>query len=144
MQFSTFRLSAESFWAVLFGDEVLDIYDYILPEDYDHTQYSIFLMSRILVAIFGLVFPFLILPVLIAIVSTEVEQKVRTQQHRYMKHQLLQDNSIHMYIPVHKFLCMHACMVTYVHNYNAQFQLLDYICIIYTYISTYIHLYSSL
>jgi len=63
---------------VLFGEQVLDIYDRILPEDYDHTQYFIFLMSRILVAIFGLVFPFLILPVLIAIVSTEVEQKVRT------------------------------------------------------------------
>jgi len=78
MQFSTFRLSAESFWAVLFGDEVLDIYDYILPEDYDHTQYSIFLMSRILVAVYGLLFPFLILSVLIAIVSLAVEQKVRT------------------------------------------------------------------
>ena len=75
-QFSTFRSSAESFWALLFGDEILDVSDYIRPESFDHTQYFVFLMSRIILAVYGLLFPFMILIVVIAIITGAVEEKV--------------------------------------------------------------------
>ena len=61
---------------MLFGDEILDICDYILPEEYDSTQYFVFLMSRVILAIYGILFTFLILSVIIAVVSKDVGDKV--------------------------------------------------------------------
>lgn len=80
LQFTSFRLSAESFWALLFGDELLDIWDYIFPEVYDYSQYFNFVMTRIIIALYGLIFPFLILSVVIEIITLEVEQKVHIEQ----------------------------------------------------------------
>ena len=86
MQFTSFRLSAEAFWAALFGDEVLDICDYILPEEYDSTQYFVFLISRVILAIYGILFTILILSVITAIVSMDVGDKVCSYRCIYFTH----------------------------------------------------------
>lgn len=58
---------------MLFGDEVITIFDGIIPE---RTQYFVFMVSRVIIPIYGLLFPILLLSVVIAIVSVAAEQKV--------------------------------------------------------------------
>jgi len=52
---------------------VITIFDSILPEQ---TQYFIFVATRIIIPIYGMLFPVLLLSVVIAIVSVAAEQKV--------------------------------------------------------------------
>ena len=75
IQFISFRLTAESFYSLLFGDEVITIFNSIYPEE---TQYFVFVAARIIIPIYGMIFPILLLSVVIAIVSVAAEQKVCT------------------------------------------------------------------
>ena len=49
------------------------MFDSILPED---VQYFAFVATRIIIALYGMIFPILLLSVVIAIVSVAAEQKV--------------------------------------------------------------------
>ena len=49
------------------------MFDSILPED---VQYFVFVTTRIIIALYGMIFPILLLSVVIAIVSVAAEQKV--------------------------------------------------------------------
>ena len=66
-------MSAESFYSLLFGDEVITIFDGIISEQ---PQKLVFAMSRVIIGIYGMLFPILLLSVIIAIVSVAAEQKV--------------------------------------------------------------------
>ena len=55
----------------------MGIYGDILPEDDVSTQYFVFLMSRIILAIYGVLFTMLILSVITTVASKDVDNKVR-------------------------------------------------------------------
>ena len=57
---------------------MITVFDSILPED---VQYFVFVMTRIIVAIYGMIFPILLLSVVIAIVSVAAEQKASKIQY---------------------------------------------------------------
>jgi len=73
-QFSTFRLSAETFYGLTLGDGLIPVSDNILPQS---PQYVVFVTSRVIIGIYGLLFSIVLLSVIIAIVSMAVEEKVQ-------------------------------------------------------------------
>ncbi|XP_065887997.1 uncharacterized protein [Dysidea avara] len=70
--FSTFRLSAETFYSLTFGEEIIKIFDSLQP---DYPQYLIFITSRVIIGIYGILFSILLLSVFIAIISKATEEK---------------------------------------------------------------------